>query len=347
MSHKIFVSIACWRDPFILNTVESIFKNAMFPERVNVGIVFQGYPEDDSMLNGVRDIMPDNIKVKMLSPNDSYYMCQVRGEIMGSLMQDEDFFFQIDSHTKLAWAWDVHLIAELKTIHEFDSNGYVQGFPNVFAKWEDPIVQTSLTCVPDEQIFIEQGSALQGRVKVKDPLLITAEKFFSANFVFAPMRFVKEVPQPSEISFDWEQPIMAMRVWTAGWTGYSPTKSYISVFGYNNFSPEELQDHVRHIRSIEITQKAGWMRAEADSRIKFIDVITGNDSNPAYGPLGVRSLDSYLSRLGFDPITLLVSDYGDGESVNVNEWQLLQYECEEIVELNRIYRQVSDPVKES
>lgn len=314
----------------------------MFPQRVTVGIVFQGYfPEDSSMLDGVQEIAPENIKIKRVDAETaSHYIGEIRGDVMKTLIDDEDYFFQVDSHTKFAWGWDIGLIAEQKLVNEVTEKGYVQGYPTIFSKWTDPIAQSSLKCVPDFYTFQKQDSTIQGKVVAKDPHNLCTERFFNANCVFAPMEFIHEVPIPKEVSFDWEQPLMALRVWTAGWTGFSPTTSYTSVFGYADYPPEELDEHVRNVRIKDNRQKAGQMLAEATSRQKFIDIIEGRDQNSDYGPLGVRDVVSYLDSIGFDPITFEIKECPEEiwNCVSVNRYKMIEYKCIEVSYLSELYR---------
>lgn len=341
MNNTIFVSIACWRDPFIWNTVKSIFDNAMFPDRVHVGIIFQGYqPQDDVMLNGVKDIAPENITINYLNAETApINICEIRGDKIKELVKDEEYFLQIDSHTKMAWAWDVCLIAELKVAASVVANPnlYLQGYTTVFSNWDDPLEQMPLTCVPDEATFREQNSALQGKVTKKSEHTFIRERFYNANFVFAPMRFIYEVPQPSDLSFDWEQPVMAMRVFTAGWDAYSPTTSYAGCFGYNNFEEEELQKHTRHVRKKDPLQKESFYLAEAESRLKFYKIMLNGELYDSFGPLVNRTVEEYKEFLGYNPISLEVFEaVSNSEIFVVPEWRLVEEKVNQVVEMSEV-----------
>lgn len=309
MSCKIFVSIAAWRDPFIINTVKSIYSNAYKPDEVTVGVIFQGYEEDRWMVQGLQDIHK-NVKLLWVHALDApINLCEIRGRMMRNLVTNEDYFLQIDSHTKMAPEWDVSLIAELHVAESKFGKCIIQGHSALFHFWSEPFVQPPLTSVPDAETFFSQGSTLYGHVQMKPENTLVKEKFFNANSVFSRTSFIYEVPQPDEIPFDWEQPIMSMRTWTAGYEIVSPTKTYTNCFDYNG--DEEKESHFRYVRKGDRNFIKPYRKAYLRAMELYFRIFALNEYKESYGPMGVRSLEAYVDWVGWNPLTFrLIRDDG-------------------------------------
>ena len=108
-SEKIFVSIACFSDPDVVDTVKSCLENAADASRVTLGICLQARPTDRAFdaLNGLPQVAVDRIDVS-----------EARGPIYArarceKLMLDADYFLQIDCHSRFFSGWDDILIGEL------------------------------------------------------------------------------------------------------------------------------------------------------------------------------------------------------------------------------------------
>ncbi len=105
---KIFVSIACYRDREIEWTLNDLYRNAAYPERIYTGICWQFIsPADDSHFNFIHP--SKNIRCIGYDARQSMGACWAKSEA-DKLKQDEDYLLRIDSHTRVAKNWDVMLI---------------------------------------------------------------------------------------------------------------------------------------------------------------------------------------------------------------------------------------------
>lgn len=106
----IFVSIAAYRDPELLPTLHSLFSTARHPERVSVGLVWQG-AEGEGM--GALPVeWAKRVRTLRMDCGEAAGPCWARHLAQG-LWQGERFWLQIDSHMRCRPGWDVYLIHAL------------------------------------------------------------------------------------------------------------------------------------------------------------------------------------------------------------------------------------------
>lgn len=98
---RIFVAIAAYRDPEVHATLDDLFARAAHPERVRVGVCWQGAAPFPSR---------DGVRVAVYAPEESRGVGWARLRAEG-LHQGEPWALQIDAHTRLADGWDETLLA--------------------------------------------------------------------------------------------------------------------------------------------------------------------------------------------------------------------------------------------
>jgi hypothetical protein len=108
-SSRIFVSVASYRDKLCSATLDSMFANAKFPERVFAGVYEQNADASESC------VQRKNVRVVTVHASKASGPCTARYEC-ARLLRDEEIFLQIDSHTEFARDWDVHAVAMLREV---------------------------------------------------------------------------------------------------------------------------------------------------------------------------------------------------------------------------------------
>jgi hypothetical protein len=103
----IFVSIASYRDKELIKTVNSCLSKAKHPENVRIGICWQYDDEED--ITALDDI-PQVQSYKVCWEDVEGSVCWARSIIQQKFFNDEEYYFQIDSHTLFAQDWDEILI---------------------------------------------------------------------------------------------------------------------------------------------------------------------------------------------------------------------------------------------
>ena len=102
--NKIFISIASYRDPELIPTIEDCIANAKLPNNLVFGICRQFHPKDkfDNLKKYKND---PRFKIIDVPHDKAPGVCWARSEIQ-KLYDDEEFHLQIDSHHRFAKHWD-------------------------------------------------------------------------------------------------------------------------------------------------------------------------------------------------------------------------------------------------
>ena len=128
MSNKIFISIASYRDPVLLMTINSALENADNPDNIHFGLVVQDFDRDIPSFEKYK-----NISLIKMHPRDAMGAGFARHKAI-DLLKDEDYFLQIDSHTIFAKGWDSIAINQLRYAQDISLNKKVilSSFPPPF-----------------------------------------------------------------------------------------------------------------------------------------------------------------------------------------------------------------------
>lgn len=110
---KIFVSVVSYRDPLLHYTIKSLLENKSERNNVTIGILEQT-AFDDSLENKHKEIIEDQcIRYKRIDPQYSEGVGWAR-HVNSLQLEDEDFYYQIDSHMLFDKHWDRNLIKNYK-----------------------------------------------------------------------------------------------------------------------------------------------------------------------------------------------------------------------------------------
>ncbi len=214
---RIFISIAAYRDPELVPTVEDCLARARHPERLRFGICWQHGP-DEAPLPWAAD---PRFRIIDVPWRESRGACWARAEVMARF-DGEAYFLQLDSHHRFVQDWDVLAIDELQR-----------------APAEKPVLTAYLTPYDPERPgerehlpmqmnfdrFTEQGIVLCRPGELRDWRTLTRParaRFLSAHFLFAPGSFVRDVPYDPELYFTGEEITMAVRAYTHGYDLFHP-----------------------------------------------------------------------------------------------------------------------------
>ena len=122
---KIFVSIACFMDPDILNTIDNCLKKATHPDNIVFGICLQHEQTDDFLQK--YDNNPQ-FRIHRMDWTEAKGPAYARG-IIYQLFRDEDYYFQIDCHTRFFDDWDTKIIACLKECTKVNPKAVISHYP--------------------------------------------------------------------------------------------------------------------------------------------------------------------------------------------------------------------------
>ena len=225
MSNKIFVSIAAFRDPELVPTINSLLENAKFPENLKICIAWQ-HGDLDFEVGQLDDYKNDERFIILDIPYlNSKGACWARSTIQQEY-RDEDWHLQLDSHHRFVPNWDekcLELITYLKNVKQVNKpmlTSYIPSYnprndPEERAKdiwrldWDRFIPETPFFVLPASMTEEEK----------KEPLV---SRFFSGHFVFVQGSWIKEVPYDPNLFFHGEEGSLAVRSWTSGYDMFNP-----------------------------------------------------------------------------------------------------------------------------
>lgn len=212
----IFISIAAYRDPELVPTIEHCLARARWPDRLRFGICWQHGPDEAPP----PALDQGRMRVIAVPWEASQGACWARAQCM-SLYDGEDWFLQLDSHHRFAQDWDAILIDQA------ERSGAALPLLTAYAPAYDPAVPVPAGEQPTVMRFdrfTPEGIVLCqfGPVAEKPDGAPIRARFLSAHLLFAPGRFVADVPYDPDLYFIGEEISLAIRAFTHGYDLFHP-----------------------------------------------------------------------------------------------------------------------------
>ena len=284
----IFVQIAAYRDPETEATCFDLIQKATNPDRLSIGIIWQGVEGEDDSFISFAQFFPQ-IKVEKHDAMSSKGACWARAKAQ-KLYNGEDYALQIDSHMRFEQGWDEILI---NILAECDSDKpLLTTYP---PDYEPPMKLRKthiLTMRPKEftpQNIITFTSTLTPIDKAPDkpiPGIVCA-----AGFLFGKGNYMQEVPYDPNLYFFGEEISMAVRLWTSGWDFYHPNKLVI----YHLWT--------RKGRNTHSGDHKDWTIIDLESKRRVASMLGTIDDAVDLGEYGLgtaRSIEEYQNFSGID-----------------------------------------------
>jgi hypothetical protein len=288
-NETIFISIASYRDKECPNTVNSIFENATYPHNIFLGICQQNKSDDIDCFD---PRWKNNIRIIRLKDTDAKGPTYARWHC-SKLYSGEDYFMQIDSHSKFVKDWDTKLLKMIKNIP--DSKAVLSNYPN---DWDTVNENDNTIPVFCDLTFEEKI------IKPKATLITPNDDFntipiISGCFFFTKGTFLNDVPYDPELPhlFHGEEILFSIRLWTHGYNFYAPNERIIYHYYYRNDEPKYWESEEFKKWQPLSFQKVEYILHLRDNYHNLINLspssILGNE----------RSLNDYYNFIGFDKDT--------------------------------------------
>ncbi|MBF0340734.1 MAG: hypothetical protein HQL95_07185 [Magnetococcales bacterium] len=275
----LFVSIAAYRDTECPFTLMDLFAQAAHPERIRVGVLWQILPEEDGeTFTRVPEEYRGQIRGRGIHVADSRGACWARSRIQSEFYQEEDYYLQIDSHTRFDPNWDRQLIQMLaacpsaKAVLSTHPNRYEppdqrfrRGYPYLRAKKFNR-----------DGILIPQGEYLE---LTDRPQIPAPSAFVGGGFLFGPGSMVREVPYDPHLYFHGEEITMAARLWTHGYDLYTPNEIIL----YHDYTDGTRRRHWDD-------HKTDWIQLQKISVARLEHML---DIHSTTDPEATRELERY------------------------------------------------------
>lgn len=289
----IFVSIASYRDTELPLTINSLIQNADFPQNLHIAVVDQSTKSERLDLS-----TSSNIKSIWIHPRNARGAGYARAQAQ-RMYENEDWFLQIDSHSRFEQGWDTKLIDMYSAASSAAGNPKIilSQFPKAYIREGNEDIAIHSVKYPNDPhrqiVYWYRDSVWSGfRIPFDDPRFSVPEESETilAGFVFAPGSLVDEVPYDPDICFWGEELTFSIRAWTRGWQIYSPNEMVISHF-------YERKGHNKIWDSRNLSSK--WKIIEEQSIMRQNMVYTG-ELRGAWGAKNLSLLADYYDFINQD-----------------------------------------------
>ena len=296
--NKIFVSIASYRDNVCVDTINSIYENANEPENIFLGICQQNDDNiDDDSINNLKLsklFINEKIKKNIRIIRIPYY--DARGPVYArylcaSLLDDEMYYMQIDSHTTFIKNWDlkcINMINEIKGLN-LSKKPVLSYYP------KDILTINKIYDNPQTVPVIYEAEFNKNYIITFKPAVYTDTKgsyiktpFATAGMIFCESYFLNEMPFDPTLDylFTGEEILNSIKFYTNGWDIFVPKENIIFHEYLRNDKPKYWND-----KKIKFNDK------KANKKIKYYLYNYDNKNiDPYYNnyKLGtVRTLEDY------------------------------------------------------
>ena len=288
-TETIFIQIAAYRDPDLLNTLSDLLSKAKSPENLRFGIAWQHSKEDEwDQLNDY--LNDDRFRILDIPYEDSRGACWARN-MLQQLYSGETYTLQIDSHTRFIQNWDYELKKEHKRlVKKGIKKPLLTSYAPSFEPDNDPDSRVKKPWRMDFDRFSPDGnvhflpSTIDDADERTEPI---PARFYSAHFAFAEGKFVEEVPHDPQYYFHGEEISIAVRAYTYGYELLHPHKIFLWHYYTRRGLKKHWDDHT----------KWGDINKSSHERNRKLFDMDGEEYDPEffgiYGRGTERTLDDY------------------------------------------------------
>ncbi|MBB3324720.1 GlcNAc-transferase family protein [Atlantibacter sp. RC6] len=290
---KIFISIASYRDPELLPTLQDMVKQADNTEHLHIAICWQHDNEGidyfvnagmtllDSEVSGEQErwrFQFHNALIDVLSIH--YYLsqgaCWAR-HCSETFYANERYFMQIDSHCRFNTGWDTSMATLLESLRSQSPKPVLSGYPPAYEpgneqKKAQKVNRLIFREFNAHNIVMLKAMPFEGDSPVRGCYL-------AGGFIFADGAFVKEVPNDPQIFFAGEEIAMSARAFTHGYDVYYPHILLIWHYYGRRQHNKVWSDHNSEAKAAGLIETAWW---EKDKLSKYrVRSLFGLESQPA------------------------------------------------------------------
>ena len=246
----IFVCIASYRDIECWHTLRSMFENAANPSRVFAGVCLQVLPSDPQKMVNPVSIWPKQIRIGTFNAKQSKGLGWARQQAV-ALWQGEDFYLQIDAHSRFVSNWDDLLLslhgqytaqdAARKIIISTYPNSYFPSTSDAAERCLDDTFTIMHFYKFDANGIPFLGGQAWSLLHAPKPAQSIRRYLCAGGFLFTTSTFIQDVPHDPYIYFNGEEIGLSVRAWTNGYDIFCPTVPVIFHY-YSNPSTKHWQD---------------------------------------------------------------------------------------------------------
>lgn len=283
----IFLSIASYRDPDLINTVRSAYDNAADPDNIFFSVFSQAENFEHPDLSFV-----SQIRYQKAHWSESLGACWAREIANRNLVGD--YFLQIDSHSRFVKGWDTKLITAYKKAQDhWGERIWFTNYPDPFE-----LDENNNAVLQPLQKFHKLRATWHGESRMVmaewDDVLDTdngdEQYFMSANCMFAETQLATEIPYDGKLYFTGEEPSLGLRAYTRGMKLISPTIKFM----YTNFNRPNSK------RRLHWEDHPQWHQINKQSYERLSKIMTGDLSLGVYGVGSLELFEQYQKFTGIN-----------------------------------------------
>ena len=298
MHPMIFVSIASYRDPELLATVEDCLGRAAHPAGLHVAVLEQSpqaTPIPDALV-----ARAGRFSYLHLDHRYSRGPCWARSMI-GTYLREEPFFLQIDAHMRFDDGWDRTLLQAMQSLPSDNPRAIISSYPCAFALEQGRAIKQPM---PGHALVLRPvpGAVLAPESPVLSFHAIPTRSaqplrghHVGAGCLFARSSLLAEVPIDPWLYFHGEEQNLAVRAWTHGWDIWHPPDLPVyHLYGRQEARPvhwEESEDRDRPVR---------WWQLHQQAEQRMAALLFEQADLGVYGLGQARSLGHYAASSGID-----------------------------------------------
>ena len=293
---SIFISIACFHDMDVINTITDCVEKAKYPARLHFGICLQ---TDDTEWN-LEKLHP-NISINRIDWNKAQGPAYAR-YLCNQLIQTEEYFLQIDCHSRFIPHWDDKLYnCWLEAVEIAAHDRVVLSMFPISIKNFDRIDTYPLNISGKKFKSFSMESIRLTSVCTSNRTPCPTY-YLSGAFIFGPTRFIQEIPYDPVLTHSYqsiEQQFYTIRLYTHGWDIYKPSRHVLAThYGRTertNKLGKPMKPPYNHRRSLMSWDRVLYYYGLKDFNSLPNEVTTDIDK---YGVGNVRSIQSYFDLNG-------------------------------------------------
>ncbi len=280
----IFISIASYRDSQLHRTIASALKHAQNPSRIFIGINLQ---DSQQYYTELQSKSYPNTQIIYTPPDQSASVVSARHLIIDKLYANEDYYLQIDSHTRFKDNWDNILINQIQSIP--NNKVIISTYPNEFS-YPDPNMEYLRLPYNAPLIFDKffNDDSCDNRFKPRNleslrNYDVVDNKRIAAGFLFTDIRWLLDVSLPAEgIIFNGEEDYLTYLSYLKGWDIKVPAEAVV----WHNYDWKDRNGRPYRMPNPNLG------RSVEDRAVDIINDVLFNQKH-------IRSLEDLENYLGF------------------------------------------------
>lgn len=245
MKKSVFVQIASYRDPELLNTITDIIDKCSNTIKLNIVVCWQHGDEQS-----IEDFLDKNFNIDQVEKTsamhdlillskgshtlklidvpyfDSKGACWARNYIQ-SLYKNEDYTLQLDSHHRFIQDWDLVILEMYTDLVKLGYKPLLTAYLPSYDPERDPEGRVNAPWRMNFDRFIPEGAVFFIPETIPDYAnldLPVPARFYSAHFAFTDGAFSKVVKHDPDYFFHGEEISIAARAYTHGYDLFHPHK---------------------------------------------------------------------------------------------------------------------------